>query len=368
MKTYIPRRLALIGTVAASALFGVACTAAESSAPPTAAPDAGEKPAQKTADPTEPAPVRRPYTISFGGDVHFEGVLRTRLNADPKTALGPIAKVLSRADLAMVNLETAITTGGTPAPGKQFTFRAPATALTALKAAGVDVASMANNHGMDYMEGGLADSLAAIRRSRLPVVGVGRNEAQAYRPWRTTVNGNRVAVIGATQVLDAEFIQAWTADGDKGGLASAKNEARLLQEVRRARKNSDTVIVHLHWGTELQKCPNEAQRSLAPKLIQAGADVVVGGHAHILLGSGYLKNGYVSYGMGNFVFYNWGPETGRTGVLTLTIKGREVLKDQWTPAVIQGGVPVPLTGTARRQAVAGWKALRGCTGLSATPG
>ncbi|GHE43506.1 hypothetical protein GCM10017673_52210 [Streptosporangium violaceochromogenes] len=300
--------------------------------------------------------------------MHFEGVLRTRLNADPKTALGPIAKVLSRSDLAMVNLETAITTGGTPAPGKQFTFRAPATALTALKAAGVDVASMANNHGMDYMEGGLADSLAAIRRSRLPVVGVGRNEAQAYRPWRTTVNGNRVAVIGATQVLDAEFIQAWTAAGDKGGLASAKNEARLLQEVRRARRNSDTVIVHLHWGTELQKCPNEAQRSLAPKLIQAGADVVVGGHAHILLGSGYLKNGYVSYGMGNFVFYNWGPETGRTGVLTLTIKGREVLKDQWTPAVIQGGVPVPLAGTARRQAVAGWRALRGCTGLSATPG
>ena len=66
----------------------------------------------------------------------------------------------------MVNLETAITTGGTPAPGKQFTFRAPAAALTALKAAGVDVASMANNHGMDYMQSGLADSLAAPSSAR----------------------------------------------------------------------------------------------------------------------------------------------------------------------------------------------------------
>nr|BFE85544.1 hypothetical protein GCM10020093_081450 [Planobispora longispora] len=281
--------------------------------------------------------------------------------------MGPIASVLRKADLAMVNLETAITTGGTPAPGKQYTFRAPASALTALKAAGVDVASMANNHGMDYMESGLADSLAAVKRAKFPMVGVGKNEAEAYKPWRTTVNGNRVAIIGATQVLDAEFISAWTASGDKGGLASAKNEARLIQEVRKARRNSDTVIVHLHWGTELQKCPNEAQRGLAPKLVAAGADVIVGGHAHILLGGGYLKNAYVNYGLGNFVFYNWGPDTGRTGVLTLTINGRQVLKDQWTPATIQGGVPVPLTGTARQQAVTGWKALRGCTGLAAKP-
>lgn len=368
MDTYLPRRLALAAVVTASALLAAACSAAESSAPTSAVPDVVEKPAASAEPTAEPTPERRPYTISFGGDVHFEGVLRNRLNADPRTALGPIAKVLGASDLAMVNLETAITTGGTPAPGKQFTFRAPATALTALKAAGVDVASLANNHGMDYMQGGLTDSLAAIRRSRFPVVGVGRNEAEAYRPWRTTVNGNRVAVIGATQVLDAEFIQAWTATGDKGGLASAKNEARLLQEVRRARRNSDTVIVHLHWGTELQKCPNQAQRDLAPKLVEAGADVVVGGHAHILLGSGYLKNAYVSYGMGNFVFYNWGPETGRTGVLTLTINGRKVLRDRWTPATIQGGVPVPLTGAARQQAVAGWKALRGCSGLTATPG
>ncbi|WP_436758648.1 CapA family protein [Streptosporangium sp. V21-05] len=365
MDTYTARRLALAAAITASAVLLAACSAAESAAPESS-PDVVEKPTEPAE--ATPTPERRPYTISFGGDVHFEGVLRTRLNADPKTALGPIAKVLKRSDLAMVNLETAITTGGTPAPGKQYTFRAPAAALTALKASGVDVASLANNHGMDYMQSGLKDSLAAIKRSKFPVVGVGRNEAEAYKPWRTTVNGNRVAIIGATQVLDAEFVQAWTATEDQGGLASAKDEARLIQEVRRARKNSDTVIVHLHWGTELQKCPNEAQRGLAPKLVAAGADVVVGGHAHILLGAGYLKNGYVSYGLGNFVFYNWGPDTGRTGVLTLTINGRKVLKDQWTPATIQGGVPIPLTGTGRQQAVTGWKALRDCTGLTARPG
>ncbi|MET9338607.1 CapA family protein [Nonomuraea sp. NPDC003804] len=348
--------MAVVGVVIAM----TACAAAESE--PT--PEAAERPTISPSLPKEPE--RTPYTISFGGDVHFEGVLRGRL-ANPRTALGPIAKVLRSSDLAMVNLETAITTGGTPAPGKQYTFRAPASALTALKAAGVDVASMANNHGMDYMDSGLADSLASIRKSRFPVVGIGRNETEAYKPYRVTVNGNRVAIIGATQVLDSEFIQAWTAAGDKGGLASAKNEDRLIRAVRQARKSADTVIVHLHWGTEMQKCPNPAQRALAPKLVKAGADVIVGGHAHILLGSGFVGNAYVNYGLGNFVFYNWGPETGRTGVLTLTIDGRKVLKDKWTPATIQGGVPVPLTGAARTQAVSQWKDLRSCTGLAGSP-
>lgn len=339
-----------------------ACSAAK--------PEAGKEGA--SASPTapvveEPKAERKPFTISFGGDVHFEGGLRNRLG-NPRNALGPIARVLSASDLAMVNLETAITTGGTPAPGKQFTFRAPATAFTALKAAGVDVVSMANNHGMDYMQTGLQDSLAAIKASRFPVVGIGKNAAEAYRPFRKTVNGNKVAIIGATQVLDAEFIQSWTATQTQGGLASAKNEERLLQAVRNARKTSDTVIVHLHWGTEMQKCPNQAQLSLAPKLVKAGADVVVGGHAHILLGAGYLENSYISYGLGNFVFYNHtAGTTGRTGVLTLTIDGRKVLKDKWTPAEIQGGIPIPLRGQAAEQATAGWKSLRSCSGLAARP-
>ncbi|WP_157248768.1 CapA family protein [Nonomuraea typhae] len=345
--------LALTMTIAIGA-----CAAAASE--PSKSPARKAMPTSPTV-PTKKTPVRRPYTISFGGDVHFEGILRTRLNANPRTAFGPIATVLSRADLAMVNLETAITTGGTKAPGKEYTFRAPESAFAALKAAGVDVVTMANNHGMDYMQTGLADSLAAIKRARYPVVGIGRNEDAAYKPWRKTINGNRVAIIGATQVMDAEFIQAWTATDAQGGLASAKNEPRLIQEVRKARKNSDTVIVYLHWGTELMTCPNPAQRALAPRLVQAGADVVVGGHAHVLLGSGYLGKSYVNYGLGNFLWYG----NSATGVLTLTINGRKVTKDEWTPAAIQGGTPIPLTGTARTQAITSWKALRSCTGLSA---
>jgi Bacterial capsule synthesis protein PGA_cap len=312
------------------------------------------------------APTGAPVTLAFGGDVHFEGALAARLARDPATALGPVAAILSQADLAMVNLETAVTDRGTPA-GKQFTFRAPASAFTALAKAGVDIATMANNHGMDFGLVGLRDSLAAASAARFPVAGIGLDAAQAFRPRRFTVNGQRIAIVAATQVLDASLATAWSAGDGKPGLASAYDQGRLLAAVRAARAEADTVVVDLHWGRELATCPIERQRALAPRLVAAGADVVVGSHAHVLLGGGYLHGAYVDYGLGNFVFYSGGGLTAQSGVLLLTTRGRAVVGVRWAPAVISGGIPIPLLGAPADQAVSRWKALRGCTGLAASP-
>jgi poly-gamma-glutamate capsule biosynthesis protein CapA/YwtB (metallophosphatase superfamily) len=320
--------------------------------------------AERAGDTREPT--GEPVTIAFGGDVHFEGVIGSRLAADPSTTLGPIASMLRRADLAVVNLETAITERGTPAP-KDFTFRAPPSALSALKAAGVDVATMANNHGEDFGVVGLRDSLAAAREADFPVVGIGRDADEAYRPHLVTVKGQRIAVIGATQVLDSNLAAAWTAGDGKAGMASAYQEERLLAAVRAARASADTVIVDLHWGRELANCPIDRQRALAPKLVAAGADVVVGSHAHILLGGGYLRGAYVHYGLGNFVFYSRGGVTAQSGVLLLTTRGRAVTAARWVPAVISGGIPIPLEGGAADRAFDSWQSLRRCTGLSAKP-
>jgi poly-gamma-glutamate synthesis protein (capsule biosynthesis protein) len=303
-----------------------------------------------------------PVVLAFGGDVHFEGVLSSELASNASGLLAPIEPVLRRADLAVVNLETAVTTGGSPT-AKAFVFRTPASAFAALRAGGVDVASMANNHGLDYGEAGLRDSLAAARRYRFPVVGIGLNAKQAYRPYRRTINGKRIAVIGATQVLDDELISAWTAGPGKPGLASAKDVPRLLQEVRAARKTSDTVVVFLHWGIELEQCPSSDQRTLARQLVAAGADVVVGGHAHRVQGAGLMGRALVGYGLGNFVWYGTSELSTRTGVLLVTVDGRRVVDYRWEPARIVDGVPRPLRGSERRGAVASWHSLRGCTGL-----
>jgi len=329
--------------------------------------DATATAARPSGDPATGGPRRAtgtPVTIAFGGDIHFAGAPGARLATDPATAIGPIASTLSAADLAIANLETAVTTGGTPA-AKEFTFRAPATAFDALRAAGIDVVTMANNHGMDYGVDGLHDSLRNAAAARFPVIGIGEDDTGAFTPYRTTVKGQRIAVVGATQVLDDELAAAWTAGPHKPGLASAKQVNRLVAAVRAARVGADTVIVFLHWGTEQQHCPTATQQSLVPVLAAAGADVVVGSHAHVLLGGGWADSGmYVDYGLGNFVFYSSGngPNT-ESGVLRLTVSGRAVTDAAWVPARIVGGAPRPLTGAAAGQALASWNGLRGCTGL-----
>jgi poly-gamma-glutamate synthesis protein (capsule biosynthesis protein) len=301
-------------------------------------------------------------TLAFGGDVNFEttGYL---LGSSPEKVLGSVAPVLRAADIAMVNLETTVTGRGTPAP-KAFVYRAPTSAFAALRSAGVDVATEANNHGMDYGVVGLEDSLAAAHAARFPVVGIGLNGARAYAPYRLTVRGQRIAIIGATQVLDDNLISEWTAGPGKPGLASAKDEPRLMRAVRQARATSDTVVVYLHWGIELQSCPSEDQRRLAAALVAAGADVVVGSHAHVLLGAGRLEKALVSYGLGNFAFGAFRTSTSQSGVLTVTVTGRRVDGYRWSPAQISGGVPYLLDGSARAEGIRAWGSLRTCTGLS----
>ena len=354
----------------AAALLIVAALASTACQPderrPVATTTAGA-PGTSRAGPTQGQTVRRPVTLAFAGDVHFMKVPGARLAHDPDTALGPIAAVLGRADVAMVNLETTVTTRGTP-QHKHYVFRAPPSAFQALRAAGVDVVTMANNHGMDYGLVGLRDSLAAATAARFPLVGIGRDAAQAYAPWMATVGGQRIAILGATQVLEPGLQAAWTAGPHKPGLAATHDQRRLLAAVQRARALADTVVVYLHWGEEGNPCPTGPQRQVAHLLARAGADIVVGTHAHTLQGGGWLGNTYVAYGLGNFYWWNWFSTSNRTtGVLTLTVTAGRVTRTAWTPAVIRQAVPIPLDGPAAAKARSRLAALRSCTDLSARP-
>lgn len=356
-----------VGVLAVCALVA-ACGDGDSAGPGSAPTGSGKAASsgQATAS-TSPSPTTtEPVTIAFGGDVHFEDEVAERLDDDPQSTLGPVSALLSAADVAMVNLESAVTTGGSAVP-KTYTFRAPPAAFRALSAAGVDVATMANNHGMDYGLEGLRDSLAAANEHNFPVVGIGRDAAQAYAPHIVTVHGQRVAFIGATQVIDSVLVDDWTAQANKPGLASAKEVDRLVAAVRKTRPKVDTLAVYLHWGRSLEPCPLDRQQRLARKLSEAGADIIVGTHAHRLLAGGSLQGSYVHYGLGNFVWYNSDPPGGLTGVLTLTVRGSDVVKAEWAPAVISGGIPQVLTGAEAQQERADWKDLRECTDLSPVP-
>ncbi|MEO7125874.1 MAG: CapA family protein [Nakamurella sp.] len=307
------------------------------------------------------------FTLALAGDFNFSGRTADLLAEDPATALREAADQLSAADITMVNLETAITTGGTPAP-KQFHFRAPPTALQALADGGVDIATMANNHAVDYGDAGLADTLDAIATSPIPVIGIGRDADAAYTPWMTTVNGARVAILAASQVHDWT-IASHTASDTKAGIASAFSP-KLIEAVRTAAAAADVVVVYLHWGIEYQSCPSGEQRRLADQLADAGATAVVGTHAHLLQGAGWRDDGvYVAYGLGNYYWWrSFGNRQDDNGVLTLNFdKHGVVAADFLATRLDSRGVPMPATGDQLARIRAEWEADRVCADLSRTP-
>ena len=365
------RRAAVAVVLVAS--VGTACTTQESATPVTPAhPSAtqGAPPAGSTGGAERPGVVR----LAFAGDVHFEGVLAGRLR-NPATALAPAAAALAEADLAMVNLESSVGSGGRPEPGKRFTFSAGPEALTALAAAGVDVVSMANNHALDFGRARLPATLRAARDAAagdppLRVAGIGRDAREAFRPVVTDLDGTDVGILAASvadQDPTADRTGHWAASEERSGVASALDPTRLLDGVGRLDRVVDLVVVYLHWGVQGQRCPSADQRELAVRLVRSGADVVVGSHAHRLQGDGRLGAGYVAYGLGNFAWYSPGP----TGVLTLTVRppsepaGRgRVTRSRWWPAAIGAdGLPVPLAGRRAADLRAERRALRACAGL-----
>jgi len=308
-------------------------------------------------------------TLAFGGDVHFEGAVGERLAQNPSTALGTtIPQLFAGSNMSMVNLETAVTDGTCPEPqNKPYIFDAPASAITAMKSASISLATEANDHGFDCGPQGLSQNQTIASQDSYPIIGVGNNAAQAFTPFRVTLEGQRIAVIAATQVIANNLVSTWTASASQPGVASAIDPTELVHEVQQVRKTADTVIVYLHWGTETQSCPNPQQEPLAQQLVNAGADIVVGTDAHVLSGAGYLGSAYVDYGLGNFAFYdNTAPETD-SGSLIISAQGRHITGAVWRPATIVSGLPQPLTGQPANAAIDSWNSARSCTNLSAKP-
>jgi poly-gamma-glutamate synthesis protein (capsule biosynthesis protein) len=331
-----------------------------------AAPSSSATPTHSAASTTPGRPAGQ-FSMSFVGDVHFMDQVGERLARNPATVFGPTAAVLSQADLTMANLETAITTGGVQ-QNKEFTFRAPPAALVALRDAGIDVATMANNHGADYGTDGLIDSLRAIKDEHFPVVGIGADAAQAYAPYRTTLGGVKVAIFGADQVQDETTLRLFSAGAHSAGVANAF-DPQLITAVRAAKRAGYVVVVYVHWGIEYQTCPSGNQTSLASKLAAAGASAVIGTHAHVLQGAGWLGNGtYVAYGLGNYLWWRtFGNNQDDNGVLTLTFRYGNVIAAHFAPSHLQpSGISPPATGADAGRILAEWNADRQCTDLSAT--
>lgn len=175
-------------------------------------------------------------------------------------------------------------------------------AIHAVKNAGFTVMNLANNHLMDYGEEGLRDTLDVFDRYNMDYVGGGENRKEAKEHINyQDVNGVRVATLGFTDA----FVEGTIATKDRNGLLSANPDV-LFDMIEKAKNedhgNADLVVVNVHWGQEYDTEATPRQKALAKAMVDAGADIIIGHHPHVLQSFDVYKDGIIFYSLGNFVF------------------------------------------------------------------
>ncbi|MGB2757430.1 MAG: CapA family protein, partial [Acidimicrobiia bacterium] len=305
-----------------------------------------------------------PVRVTVVGDIHMQGAALGLLDPANESSRLALANLVQGSDVTIGNLESALGVGGAP-EHKDFTFLAPLETLDMLGAVGFDVLTMANNHGLDYGRDLIPQAVAASGRGGVSIVGIGRNAAEAYAPYVADVRGVRVAVIGLSDVFDDAG--SWSATDTRGGLASVRDMARVDAAVRSASSIADYTIVYLHWGTEREVCPSDRQRALVNQLAADGADAIVGAHAHRVQGSGFVGSTFVSYGLGNFIWYQDGGDSGRSEAVSFELSDSVVKGFSVTPVTIHLGIPSADAPEKMPEAQQIIEKRATCAGVSPTP-
>lgn len=280
----------------------------------------------------EPEPSSE-WTLLAGGDVLMDR--SEAAGIDPFEFIEPS---LASADIAVVNAEMAISDRGSPVD-KAYVFRAPPAAAERMAAAGVDAASLANNHARDYGADALLDTVALLEAAGVVALGAGADDTAAYDHRVLHVaNDVRVALVGASMVVPWNF----AAGPDHPGIASGRPATRLLEAVRDAARAADVVIVFIHWGIERQTCPTAEQLTLARQLLTVGADAVIGHHPHVLQPVEFADGKLVAYSLGNFVWHPRSGITGETGVLRIEFDADRIVDWSFHPHLLdENGAPRP---------------------------
>ncbi len=275
-------------------------------------------------------------TVGFIGDILFDdeyaimaNLLRRGVTIDNGISPDMLA-MLQKVDILVANNEFPFTDRGTPTEGKTYTFRADTGTVSYLHDMGVDAAVLANNHIYDFGEVGLLDTLDTLEGAGIPYVGAGRNLKEASAPVYYIVNDMKIALVAATQIERLDNPDTKGATQETAGVFRCWDPELLYETVKLAKENSDFVIVYIHWGTENVSEPDWAQLEQAPKLAEAGADLIIGDHPHCLQGITYFDDTPVIYSMGNFWFNS---KTVDTGMVKVTINRDGLKSFQFIPAV-----------------------------------
>jgi poly-gamma-glutamate capsule biosynthesis protein CapA/YwtB (metallophosphatase superfamily) len=278
----------------------------------------------------------RPLRLASVGDINLGDTPGAAIAAEgPDYPWESVGRALRRADIAFGNLESAVSERGTPFP-KQFNFRGTPAALAGLrKHSGMDVLNLANNHVGDFGPVAMLDTLRGVERLGMRAVGAGRTLRRALRPQVVERLGLRVAFVGFSNILPYEF----AAEPGRPGVAWATAET-VSKAVRAARERADVVVATFHWGIEKAPYETADQAELARVAADAGAQLVIGAHPHVLQPIRRAGAALVAYSLGNFVFGAHSSDTAATGVLVTDLSAEGVTAARWRPGTIAAGRPV----------------------------
>lgn len=286
-------------------------------------------------------------TLTFGGDILFDpgysvmARLLQRENGIYDSISGDLLDIMQNSDIMMLNNEFPYSSRGTPTLEKQFTFRAKPESANLLFDMGADIVSLANNHAYDYGEAALLDTFDVLEQIQMPYVGAGRNMEEASKPVYFIINDMKIAYISATQIERLDNPDTKEATETSAGVLRCWNPKRLLEIIGEAKKNSDFVVVYIHWGTENTEVPDYAQLDQAPKIAEAGADLIIGDHPHCLQPLQFVGDVPVIYSLGNFWFNSKELDTG----LVQAVIGENGLKSfQFIPAIQKNCTTTLATG------------------------
>lgn len=319
---------------------------------------------------------RNTAALCFGGDVMFgrrfytepsdHRIPRFQIDSEDRRAahdriLQYISPVFRSADLSSINLETPLTTADWRHPQKLYTYTSHPDAARALADAGVDYAALGNNHALDALRPGLTETTATLADAGIEYSGAGRTAENAWEPAVVEIDGLTVALLSCCTRVGAGYDVDWSADRSTGathtfeqngetlrmadsvGVAEATGP-RLRERVATATESADAVVVQIHGGEPYQRTPTETIRRLTTAAAEAGADLVVNHHPHVVGGIEQIESAVVVWSLGNLVFDQKIFATFPSYLLRAYLSTAGVVEVGVVPVLIDGFVPKGVVG------------------------
>lgn len=262
------------------------------------------------------------YTLIFVGDIMLSRGIDyyIKRNNDYSFPFRFVYEKLSSADLAFGNLEGPISSLGMN-QGSIYSFRADPKVIEGLKLAGFDVLSLANNHIFDWGGEALSDTISILSENGIGFAGAGRNYEEANAPLVFSLyDGTRIGFLAFTNLYPETLFARENSPG------VSRFETDFIKErIKNLKENSDIVAVSLHWGEEYQMKQNGEQEKLARALVDAGANLIIGHHPHVVQEVEEYGDGWIAYSLGNFIFdQGFSKETKRGLALEVFVENKKI--------------------------------------------